>query len=143
IEGLRAAGARVRVEALDVADLAAVERLVADLDRTAPLRGVIHAAGVLADGPVVQQDRERFLRVFPAKVEGAWNLHRATRDRDLDAFVLFSSVTSTLGAPGQVNYAAANAFMDALAWHRHARGLPAVAINWGPWGEVGMAARLG
>ncbi len=143
IAALRARGATVDVASVDVADLGAVNALFASLDaRGVPVRGVVHAAGVLADGPVMAQDRTRFLKVFPAKVEGAWNLHVATRDRDLHAFVLFSSVTSSLGAPGQVNYAAANAFMDALAWSRHARGLPAVSINWGPWGEIGMAARL-
>ncbi len=142
LDTLRAAGTQVEVAAVDVADLAAIQRVVAMAEARAPIRGVVHAAGVLADGPILSQDRERFFRVFPAKVEGAWNLHLATRSLPLDAFVIFSSVTSILGAPGQVNYAAANAFMDALADVRRAEGLPAVAIHWGPWGEIGMAAKL-
>ncbi len=142
LDTLRAGGTQVEVAAVDVADLAAVQRLVTAAEARAPIRGVVHAAGVLADGPILSQDRERFFRVFPAKVEGAWNLHLATRHLPLDAFVIFSSVTSILGAPGQVNYAAANAFMDALADVRRADGLPAVAIHWGPWGEIGMAAKL-
>ncbi|MCB9680977.1 MAG: SDR family NAD(P)-dependent oxidoreductase [Alphaproteobacteria bacterium] len=142
IARMEAAGAKVLVEAVDIGDPTQVANLFRYLDRKVPVRGILHAAGVLADGPVLGMDRERFYKVFGAKVDGAWNLHRATVDRDLDAFVLFSSVTSILGAPGQVNYAAANAFMDALAWRRQADGLPAVSINWGPWGEIGMAARL-
>jgi acyl transferase domain-containing protein/aryl carrier-like protein len=143
IANLRARGTEVLIEAVDIGDPTQVRNLFHYVARKGvPIRGVVHAAGVLADGPVLKQDRDRFYQVFPAKVEGAWNLHLATRDLDLDAFVLFSSVTSTLGAPGQVNYAAANAFMDALAWYRHHRGLPALTINWGPWGEIGMAARL-
>jgi acyl transferase domain-containing protein/aryl carrier-like protein len=140
---MQAAGATVLVEAMDVANPTHVQNLFHYVARKGvTLRGVVHAAGVLADGPVLRQDRERFYQVFPAKVEGAWNLHKATENLDLDAFILFSSVTSTLGAPGQVNYAAANAFLDALAWHRLNKGLPAVSINWGPWGEIGMAAKL-
>lgn len=143
IAAITARGTQVLVEAVDVANPTHVRNLFAYLARKGvPVRGVVHAAGVLADGPVMRQDRARFYQVFPAKVEGAWNLHEATKDLDLDAFVLFSSVTSSLGAPGQVNYAAANAFLDALAWHRHHHGLPGVSINWGPWGEVGMAAKL-
>jgi aryl carrier-like protein len=143
IARMEAAGGQVLVEAVDVANPTHVENLFKYLERKGvPVRGVVHAAGVLADAPILRQDRARFYEVFPAKVQGAWNLHLATQALDLDAFVLFSSVTSTLGAPGQVNYAAANAFLDALAWHRHHAGLPAVSINWGPWGEIGMAAKL-
>lgn len=143
IDQLTARGVQVLVESVDVGDLQQVRNLLRYLDaKRTPVAGVIHAAGVLADGPVLKQDADRFYQVFPAKVGGAWNLHVATRDRDLDAFVLFSSVSSSIGAPGQVNYAAANAFMDALAHARHAEGLAALSVNWGPWGEVGMAAKL-
>ena len=89
-----------------------------------PLRGVIHAAGVLDDGMLGQQDWSRFAKVMAPKVEGSWNLHMLTRDLPLDFFVVFSSSASLLGSPGQGNYAAANAFMDALAHHRQRRGCP-------------------
>ena len=108
-----------------------------------PLRGVVHAAGSLDDGVVAQLDAAHLASVARPKVEGGWNLHTLTRDRPLDCFVLFSSAASILGSPGQANYAAANAFLDALAQHRHQCGLPALAINWGPWGDIGLAARRG
>jgi polyketide synthase 12/epothilone polyketide synthase D len=115
--------------ALDVANGAAT-----------PLRGVVHAAAVLDDGVLVQQSAERFAAVMAPKVTGAWNLHVATERVSLDFFVLFSSIASLLGAPAQASYAAGNAFLDALAQHRRARGLPTLSINWGAWGEVGLAA---
>ena len=107
-----------------------------------PLRGIFHAAGALDDGVLPQQSWERFATVFGPKVSGAWNLHLATRGAPLDYFVLFSSASALLGKPGQSNYAAANAFLDAMAHRRRADGLPATSINWGAWGEVGMAASL-
>jgi NADPH:quinone reductase-like Zn-dependent oxidoreductase/acyl carrier protein len=106
-----------------------------------PLRGVVHAAGLLDDGILLQLSRERFKTVTDPKIKGAWNLHALTVDLPLDFFVLFSSAASILGSPGQANYAAANAFLDALAHHRRARGLTALSINWGPWSEVGLAAQ--
>lgn len=108
-----------------------------------PLRGVVHAAGVLDDGVLDQQNWSRFAKVMAPKVEGSWNLHRLTRDQPLDFFVFFSSSASLLSSSGQGNYAAANAFMDALAHHRRAQGIPAMSINWGPWAEAGMAATVG
>jgi myxalamid-type polyketide synthase MxaE and MxaD len=105
-----------------------------------PLRGVIHAAGVLADDFLVQQDWPRFAGVLAAKVSGAWNLHLTTLNRPLDFFVLFSSAAALAGSPGQGNHAAANAFLDALAHYRRGLGLPASSINWGAWAEVGAAA---
>ncbi len=108
---------------------------------TAPLAGVIHAAGVLDDGILRLQTIERFEKVFAAKVLGAWNLHTLTKQMPLAFFMLFSSTASLFGSPGQANYAAANAFMDGLAHHRHAQGLPALSINWGAWSELGMAAK--
>jgi len=137
-------GAEVVVAQGDVSQEEDVARIVKAL-RTPlpPLRGIIHAAGVLDDGVLGQQDWSRFAKVMVPKVEGSWNLHRLTRDRSLDFFVFFSSSASLLGSPGQGNYAAANAFMDALAHHRRAQGRPALSINWGPWAEVGMAATMG
>jgi acyl carrier protein len=103
-----------------------------------PLAGVIHAAGVLDDGVVTQQSLARLRRAMDPKVLGAWNLHRHTKDLPLDSFIEFSSVASLVGSPGQANYAAGNAFLDALAHHRRALGLPALSVNWGAWGG-GMA----
>ncbi|MDB9517358.1 thioester reductase domain-containing protein [Roseofilum reptotaenium CS-1145] len=107
-----------------------------------PLKGVIHAAGVLDDGVLQQMSWERFTTVMAPKVQGTWHLHQFTKDLPLDFFVCFSSVASILGGPGQGNYAAANSFMDALAHYRRGLGLPGLSINWGAWGSVGMAARL-
>ena len=103
-----------------------------------PLRGVIHAAGILDDGILARLDDARLREVMAPKVDGAWNLHTLTRDAPLDFFVLFSSAAALLGSPGQAHYAAGNAFLDALAWHRRAEGKPALSINWGPWAEVGL-----
>lgn len=106
------------------------------------LKGIIHAAGILEDATLLSQDRPKFERVLAPKVQGSWNLHTASLSKSLDFFVLYSSIAATLGAPGQSNYAAANAFLDGLAHYRHQQGLPALAIAWGAWAEVGMAAKL-
>ncbi|MDC0721162.1 type I polyketide synthase [Nannocystis bainbridge] len=141
IAGLAAAGAQVVVERADIAEPAELARVLASMRlHMPPLAGVVHAAGVLHDGLVVDQDRERLQAVFAPKVRGAWNLHQATRDLPLDWFVLYSSASSLFGSPGQANYAAANAFVDALALHRRAAGLPALAIHWGAFADVGLAA---
>ncbi|MGE0605775.1 MAG: SDR family NAD(P)-dependent oxidoreductase [Pirellulales bacterium] len=134
-------GALVVCVQADVATAADARRLVDySIDNGLPkLAGIIHAAGVLDDGVLIQQTWDRFQKVFAPKVAGAWNLHEASRDKPLDFFVLFSSVASLLGSPGQGNYAAANAFQDALAQHRRALGLPANSVQWGPW-TAGMAA---
>jgi NADPH:quinone reductase-like Zn-dependent oxidoreductase/NADP-dependent 3-hydroxy acid dehydrogenase YdfG len=138
---LEQAGARVQVVRADVARTEDAERLVAEAEASGiPLRGVVHAAGVLADGVLLTQTWDRFGPVLAPKVAGAWNLHRLTRAEKLDFFVNFSSVASLVGSPGQGNYAAANAFLDALAHHRRADGLPGLSINWGPWADEGMAA---
>jgi NAD(P)-dependent dehydrogenase (short-subunit alcohol dehydrogenase family)/acyl carrier protein len=136
---------RVRIQVLqgDVSSTEDVKRIFGELDREMPaLAGVVHSAGVLEDGILTQQSWERYAKVLAPKVAGAWNLHTATEHRDLDFFVLFSSVSALTGSPGQSNYAAANAFMDTLASYRRARGLPAVSIAWGPWADVGMAAGI-
>ncbi|MDH3602772.1 MAG: SDR family NAD(P)-dependent oxidoreductase, partial [Candidatus Tectomicrobia bacterium] len=139
IAALEHAGAQVVVTQADVSEAEEVSQVLAHIDR--PLRGIIHAAGVLDDGILQQQTLERFARVMAPKVRGAWHLHTLTKDMSLDFFVLFSSTASLLGSGGQANYAAANAFLDVLAHYRRAHGLPGVAINWGGWSEVGMAAR--
>ncbi len=106
-----------------------------------PLRGIVHAAGVLDDGVLLNQSAARFSTAMAAKVRGACHLHALTRDLPLDFLVFFSSMASLLGSPAQANYAAANAFLDSFAHWLRARGRPALSINWGPWAEVGMAAR--
>jgi len=136
-------GATVRVERADVADrhqLAAVFDRLAELP---PLAGVVHAAGVVDDGILDGISPERFRQVLAPKVEGARNLHRLTADKHLDWLVLFASASALLGSPGQGPYAAANAYLGGLAHARRAQGLPATAVDWGPWGRTGMAARLG
>jgi NAD(P)-dependent dehydrogenase (short-subunit alcohol dehydrogenase family)/acyl carrier protein len=131
-------GTKVTVANCDVSREEDVRAIVALAGTSLPpLRGVIHAAGVLDDGVFLEQTPERFRTVFAPKVQGAWNLHRATEELRLDFFVLFSSMASVLGSPGQSNYAAANAFLDALAHYRRGRGLPGISINWGPW-DTGM-----
>ncbi len=127
-------GARVRVVAADVADGDAVRELVAGIEP--PLAGVVHAAGVLDDAVITSQSPERLARVWAAKADGAANLHAATADLPLAMFVIFSSAAATLGAAGQANYAAANAFCDALAAYRQAAGLPGVSVGWGLWADT-------
>ena len=138
---LRARGVTVRVELADVTDSAAVDEMLARIDRELPpLGGVIHSVGVLSDGALGNQSWERFEQVLWPKVLGGWHLHRATADRNLDLFILFSSRVGVMGNPGQANHAAANAFLDQLAAHRRALGLPGQAIAWGAWSEIGEAA---
>ena len=144
IDSLRRRGVQVLNCVGDVARPDDVARALQEVDRILPpLRGVIHAAGTVDDGMLVHQHWERFAGVMAAKVAGSWNLHQQTMGRQLDFFVMFSTYVSLLGSAGQSNHAAANAFMDGLAARRRADGLPALSINWGPWGEAGAAVRLG
>ncbi|WP_228122634.1 type I polyketide synthase [Saccharothrix syringae] len=137
-------GAAVRVLACDVADREQVAAVVRSVEPEVPLTAVVHCAGVLDDGVFDALTGDRVDAVLAPKVDGAWHLHELTRELDLSAFVLFSSSAAPFGAAGQANYAAANAFLDALAVERHRRGLPAVSISWGWWGEdSGMAENLG
>nr|VFK55470.1 MAG: malonyl CoA-acyl carrier protein transacylase [Candidatus Kentron sp. TUN]VFK61399.1 MAG: malonyl CoA-acyl carrier protein transacylase [Candidatus Kentron sp. TUN] len=143
IKQLEAAGAKVLVIAADVADRAQVVRLLGEIAEKMPsLRGVIHAAGFLDDGVLQQLDMARFERVMAPKVAGSWHLHTLTQGIPLDFFMYFSSLTSLMGASGQSNRAAADTFMDALAHHRRAMGLPALSINWGAWANIGLTANL-
>ena len=144
LAAMAAAGADVTVAAADVADRGALARVLADVQaRLPPLRGVIHAAGVLRDAMLAEQTPEHFEEVMAPKVLGAWNLHTLTSGTPLDLFVLYSSAAALLGSPGQANHAAANAFLDGLAHHRRALGLPALSVNWGAFSEVGTVAKLG
>ncbi|MEV4300845.1 type I polyketide synthase [Microbispora rosea] len=139
---LRDQGAHVTLAAADVADRAAMAEVLAAIPAEHPLSAVVHTAGVLADGIVEQMTPDQLERVLRPKVDGALTLHQLTRDLDLAAFVLFSSASAIFGTPGQANYAAANAFLDVLAQHRQALGLPGQALAWGPWAEGGMAGTL-
>jgi amino acid adenylation domain-containing protein len=139
---LEAAGIQVAVPRADVASATELAAVLAEIDRTMPaLRGVVHAAMVLEDSTLLNLDRDRLRRVLAPKTSGAWNLHLQTLGRDLDHFILFSSLSSVLGHSGQGNYAAANAFLDALAHYRRALGLPGLTLNWGALAEVGYIAR--
>jgi acyl transferase domain-containing protein/NAD(P)-dependent dehydrogenase (short-subunit alcohol dehydrogenase family)/SAM-dependent methyltransferase len=141
IRELESDGAQVRIIAANVADRSRISEVLADLRQNgSPLRGVVHAAGILDDGILLQQTAQRFARVFEAKVAGAWNMHQLTADLDLDFFVLFSSASSIVGRPAQTSHAAANAFLDSLAHYRRRLGLPALSINWGAWSDVGSVA---
>ncbi|WP_052304621.1 type I polyketide synthase [Nostoc punctiforme] len=134
------AGVQVTVTQADITQLEQIQKILEGIEPQFPLRGVIHAAGILDDGILLQQNWERFTRVMAPKLQGAWNLHILTQDKPLELFVLFSSVASVLGTTGQANYAAANAFLDGLADYRRFQGLAGLSINWGAWAEVGMAA---
>jgi acyl transferase domain-containing protein/NADPH:quinone reductase-like Zn-dependent oxidoreductase/NADP-dependent 3-hydroxy acid dehydrogenase YdfG/acyl carrier protein len=133
---LEALGASVRVAACDVADREQLEALLDSIPNEHPLDGVVHAAGVLDDGVVDSLTAERLDGVFAPKAHAAWHLHELTEHLDLSMFVLFSSAAGTLGSPGQGNYAAANAFLDALAAYRRARGLTGTSMAWGLWEEA-------
>jgi acyl transferase domain-containing protein/ubiquinone/menaquinone biosynthesis C-methylase UbiE len=144
LDAWRASGAQIVAQAIDVADPVALDTLLQGLRRNGPpLRGVVHSAGEVADASVLQQDADRFVRTFRAKVLGSLTLEAATRVDALDFFVLFSSVAAVLGSAGQSNHCAANAFLDQFAHARRLRGLPAVSINWGAWTDVGAAMQGG
>ncbi|MEU5053694.1 type I polyketide synthase [Streptomyces sp. NPDC021096] len=135
VEELEALGARVTVAACDVGDRDALAALLADVG---PLTAVVHTAAVLDDGTIGSLTTDQLQRVLSVKIDGAVNLHELTRDMDLSAFVLFSSLSGTLGAPGQGNYAPGHVFVDTLAEQRRAEGLPATSVAWGLWAGAGM-----
>jgi thioesterase domain-containing protein/NAD(P)-dependent dehydrogenase (short-subunit alcohol dehydrogenase family)/aryl carrier-like protein len=135
-------GANVTVIKADISDAEQVTQLFTEIKQSLPpLRGIIHTAGVLDDGVLMQLNWDRFVRVMAPKVQGTWNLHVLTKKLPLDFLVFFSSMASLIGSAGQANYSAANAFMDALAHSRHTQGLPSLSINWSAWLKVGMAAQ--
>jgi acyl transferase domain-containing protein len=137
VQALQAQGVAVQVAKTDVSDEAALRTLWAELTAgAAPVRGILHTAGVLDDGVLLNQEWSRFATVLAPKVQGSWLLHQLSQSLDLDFFVLYSSVAALLGPMGQGNYAAANSFQDGLAHYRRQQGLPAVSINWGAWGDA-------
>ena len=141
IDEIGQTGARLTVLKGDVGVQDDVEQILSEIeDKHQPLRGIFHAAGVLDDGALINQSWDRFLTVLQPKLVGSWHLHEKSRKLGLDFFVFFSSISGVIGNPGQANYAVANTYMDGLAGMRKQQGLPALSINWGAWGEVGMAA---
>lgn len=144
LDKLRIGGIQLTARAIDVADEPAMRQLFDDVARTLPpLRGIVHAAGITEDAMLDAITGPACARVMEPKVRGSWLLHRLSLGLDLDFLVFYSALASLVGSPGQGSYIMANSFLDALALHRHAAGLPALAINWGPWADVGMAARRG
>ncbi|CAD6592399.1 MAG: hypothetical protein ASARMPRED_006249 [Alectoria sarmentosa] len=135
-------GATATIVACNVGDLNSLKSVMAMFTKERPLRGVIHAAGVVDNGVLSTMTPQRCATTFASKVDGAWNLHQLTRDMDLDLFVMFSSISGVLGMVGLGNYAAANTFLDTLAHFRQAQRLPATSVAYGVWGGVGMAAGL-
>jgi polyketide synthase 12 len=141
---LSAAGAHVEAVACDAADREALAKVIAEIPMQRPLTGVIHAAGVLHDAVVTSLTPDRIESVLRSKVDAAWNLHELTRELDVSAFVMFSSIAGLAGASGQANYAAGNSFLDGLAAHRRAHGLPAISLGWGLWDQASaMTGGLG
>jgi len=141
VSALVAKGTRVSIAKGDVANRLQLEHILSDIQGSGmPLRGIVHAAGALDDGLIMQQTPLRFRTVMGPKVQGAWHLHELTRAVALDFFVMYSSAAGLLGSAGQANYAAANTFLDALAHHRRSYGLPALSIDWGAFSEVGLAS---
>jgi myxalamid-type polyketide synthase MxaB len=142
IADLENKGVKVKAVKADISQAEEVKSLLHTCQKFAPLKGIVHSAGVLDDGVIARQTPARFAKTFAPKVQGSWHLHQYSQDIPLDFFVCFSSQSSLLGNGGQANYASANAFMDALMYQRQTMGLPALSINWGGWSEVGMAKEL-
>lgn len=144
IAALEEIGATIHVTSADVANPSDITQMVTRINDHGPLLdGLFHCAGLLDDGIMIDMDWERYHRVTAAKIEGSWTLHQVTEKMGLNHFVLFSSILSVIGSMGQLNYVAGNAFLDSLVNYRRRLGLPAVAMNWGPWENAGLAVESG
>jgi acyl transferase domain-containing protein/acyl carrier protein len=142
IKDLQGKGVQVFTRACDVTDKAALQRLVAEIEsNAAPLKGIVHAAMVLDDGLIRNMTQHQLLKVMQPKITGAWNLHKVSKELDLDLFVMYSSATTFVGNPGQANYVAANSFLEALVSYRKTQGLVAHYAAWGAISDVGYLAR--
>lgn len=142
LSALRGSGAAVRVVRGDVTEEADVRKVLDVIESSMPpLKGIVHAAMVLDDSSLTHLDAARMKKVLGPKIHGAWNLHRQTLYTQLDYFLLYSSVTSLVGNPGQANYVAGNAFLDALAHYRRSLGLPALTVNWGAISDAGHVSQ--
>jgi len=144
IEAIKKSGTEVNVVKADVTKKEELKKVIDDINSSGhALKGIIQSAGLLDDGIITNQNKDKFDRVLAPKVLGSWYLSELTKEMDLDFFIMFSSIASTLGSAGQSNHSAANAFLDSFAYYRRARGLAATTINWGVWSEIGSAAGIG
>jgi len=143
LDNLAKLGAKVSILKGDVSNVTDMDRIFKTLDANPfSLKGIIHAAGVVEDGLLSNQNSEKFQKVLQPKAQGGWLLHERSKEKDLDFFICYSSAASLLGFAGQGNYAAANSYLEGLTHYRRSLGLPATVINWGPWKEGGMAGAL-
>ncbi|NNK73173.1 MAG: SDR family NAD(P)-dependent oxidoreductase, partial [Flavobacteriaceae bacterium] len=140
LDNLKGMGVQIMVKQVDICEKKQVDSLFNEIQESMPeLKGIIHSAGILDDGPLVNLNEDRMKNVMRTKVEGTWNLHQNSLELDLDHFILYSSAVSVLGSPGQGNYSAASTYLDCMAHYRHSLRLPAISVNWGPWADVGLA----
>lgn len=141
---IRSSGTDVKIFKCDITLKEDLQRIMTEINLSGKkLRGVIHSAGLLEDGILINQTVEKFDKVLSPKIKGAWNLHELTKDLEIDFFIMYSSIASILGSAGQANHSAANSFLDSFAYYRKAKGLPAMSINWGVWSEIGSAVKKG
>jgi acyl transferase domain-containing protein/acyl-CoA synthetase (AMP-forming)/AMP-acid ligase II/acyl carrier protein/predicted alpha/beta-fold hydrolase len=141
LNNLSSQGVNLLIKPVDLTDLSQLETVFTEIKTSLPpLKGIFHLAGILHDGLLQRQTWENFSLVMSPKVEGSWNLHNLTKNTELDCFVMFSSVSSLVGSPGQGNYASGNAFLDSMSYYRHSLGLPSLTVNWGPL-NTGMAEK--
>ncbi len=142
IEKLQEQGVRIFTRACDVSDQSALTRLISEIqNEIPPLKGLVHAAMVLDDGLIRNMSQRQLIKVMTPKINGAWNLHKVTKDINLDFFVMYSSATTYVGNPGQANYVAANSYLESLAHYRKSAGLAASYVAWGAISDVGYLAR--